>query len=573
MRFFCTYIVFLLIQYSISAQIIIEIINDTEYSQIKSFEVSDSSKIEKECQSFLFSIYEEGYLYARLYPHDSLSTSKDVFVLAKGPKVILSSLGKGNAEEELLNKIKYKEKKISKLKNPNSEKIYFWQKRMLEYYEENGYPFSSVALKITDLREDSVEAEWDIDKGPQIVFDSLLMRGKYKAQAGFTSNWLGIKSGELYDEQKIKMINERIKMSEIASQTQPFDVFFSGSKAKIYLYLSKKKSSSFDGILGFAPDPDKPAKLIFNGDVFLKINNSFNHGEKIILRWKNSGEGTQEIKLKGSYPFIIGLPLGVNGQLEIFKKDSSYVKSVQRYGVSYYSGIRNESSIFYEIHENRIISQSIYENISTLPSFVDSRSTFTGLNFTSFKADQIVVPHKGYRLNIEVAFGKKEILKNEMADASIYENINLESSVFRFQNDISYFLNIYKAWHLMFRNYSGIIESNSLFENDLFLIGGLQNLRGFDEKSIAASQFSVGTGEIRYFLENQSYINLFTDFAFAKIFRAETYVNTSYFSIGTGISFSTRAGIFSIFYALGKEKSQSFNIKNGKVHFGIITQF
>lgn len=573
MKILTTSILFFLIQFMISAQIIVDIIEETDFSQIKSFEVSDSTEINKVCHNFLFSTYKEGYLYAELLPQDSLSIDKKVFLFVKGPKVILRSLKEGNAEKELLNKIKYKEKKISRLQNPHSEKIFFWQEKMLKYYEENAYPFSSIALKITKIRGDSVEAEWDIDKGPQIVFDSLIMKGKYKAHAGFTSNWLGIKNGELYNERKIRMINERIKMSDIASQVQPFDVFFSGNKAKIYLYLSKKKSSSFDGVIGFAPDPDKPSKLIFNGDVFLKINNSFNHGENIVLRWKNSGEGTQEIKLKGSYPFIIGLPLGVNGQLEIFKKDSSYVKSVQRYGVSYYSGIRNESSIFYEIHENRVISQSIYENISSLPSFVDSRSTFTGINFTSFKADQIIVPHKGYRLNIEVAFGKKEILKNEIADASIYENINLENSIFRFQNDISYFLNIYKAWHLIFRNYSGLIESSSLFENDLFLIGGLQNLRGFDEKSIAASQFSVGTGEIRYFLEDQSYINLFTDFALARIFRSETYVNTSYFSIGTGISFSTRAGIFSIFYALGKEQNQDFNIKNGKVHFGIITQF
>jgi hemolysin activation/secretion protein len=125
----------------------------------------------------------------------------------------------------------------------------------------------------------------------------------------------------------------------------------------------------------------------------------------------------------------------------------------------------------------------------------------------------------------------------------------------------------------MIRNYSGILESNSTFENDAFLLGGLQNLRGFDEKSIPALQYSVFTTEMRYFLEKRSYINLFCDYAWAKVFESNALKDRRFLAIGTGISFSTRAGIFSIFYALGKEESQDFNIKNGKVHFGIVTVF
>ncbi len=234
-----------------------------------------------------------------------------------------------------------------------------------------------------------------------VVFDSIVMKGKYQPKESFVRNWLGIDHGDLYDEKKISMINERIKMSDIASQTDPFNVFFSGDKAKIYLYLAKKRSSSFDGILGVAPDPDNPAKLLFNGDIFLKVNNSFNHGEKLVLRWKNSGEGTQEVKISASYPYIAGLPLGLNGALEIFKKDSSWVKSTQRYGISYFSGIRNESSFFVERNENRVIARSIYENASVLPQVVDSRSTFTGLQFTSLKADDIIIPHRGFSFSAE----------------------------------------------------------------------------------------------------------------------------------------------------------------------------
>ncbi|MBN2728981.1 MAG: BamA/TamA family outer membrane protein [Bacteroidales bacterium] len=563
-------ILFLIYGYLVSAQINVQIYQDG--STIMEFEAIDSLDIHRKTQNFLSDAFNKGYLYANLEP-DSFSEKHITYKYYPGPKVYLQQLNTGNAEEELVKKLRLNSRKMSGTQVLRKETFSDWQEKIIEYYENNGYPFCRIALQITELDTNSVSAAWNIDKGLPIVFDSIVMKGKYRPAASFVGNWLGIERGALYDERKIKMINERIRMSDIAVQTDPFNVFFSGDKAKIYLYLSKKKSSSFDGIVGFAPDPNNPAKLLFNGDVFLKVNNSFNHGEKIMLRWKNSGEGTQEVKISAAYPFIAGLPLGLTGMLEIFKKDSSWVKSTQRYGISYYSGIRNESGLFFERNENRVIARSIYEGATSLPSVADSKSTFTGLQFTSIIADDIIVPRRGFSIATEAAMGQKEILKNEAADESIYDSLQLESGVFRAQCDLNFFLPIKKSWHVMIRNYSGILESNSTFENDAFLLGGLQNLRGFDEKSISASKYSIFTGEIRFFLEKRSYINLFSDFAWAQVFESSAIKDKRFFSVGTGISFSTRAGIFSIFYALGKEESQDFNIKNGKVHFGIVTVF
>lgn len=554
----------------LAAQTKVEIFQDGKL--VYSFESTDSLDIYRQKEIFLSEAYNTGHLFAWLEA-DSVSEKYQSYIFHPLHKVYLKELNTGNAEPDILKKLRLSEKKMKRQQLLKTASLKEWSDKIISYYEEHGYPFCRVSLHPTEINNTSVIAEWNIEKGPAIVFDSLIMRGKYTPSEKFISNWLGIERGELYDERKIKMIDDRIKMSDIASQNAPFSVHFSGDKAKIYLYLKKKKSSTFDGILGFAPDPDNPAKLLFNGDVFLKINNSFNHGEKLMLRWKNSGEGMQEVKISVSYPYIAGLPLGVIGSLEIFKKDSSWVKSSQRYGISYYSGIRNESSLFIERNENHVIARSIYEGASVLPSVADSRSMFTGFQFNSLITDDIIVPRRGFILSTELAFGQKEILKNEAADENLYDGLQLESSVFRFQSDFSYFIPLKSAWHLMFRNYSGIIESNTIFENDAFLLGGLQTLRGFDEKSIAAVKYSVFTEEIRFFLEKQSYINLFSDFAWAQAFESGITKDKKFLSVGTGISFSTRAGIFSIFYALGKEVHQTFNIKNGKIHVGVITVF
>jgi hypothetical protein len=45
------------------------------------------------------------------------------------------------------------------------------------------------------------------------------------------------------------------------------------------------------------------------------------------------------------------------------------------------------------------------------------------------------------------------------------------------------------------------------------------------------------------------------------------------FGFGAGISFETKAGIFSINYALGKQFNNPIELRSGKIHFGIVNYF
>ena len=119
------------------------------------------------------------------------------------------------------------------------------------------------------------------------------------------------------------------------------------------------------------------------------------------------------------------------------------------------------------------------------------------------------------------------------------------------------------------------LYTQSIFQNELFRIGGFKTLRGFDEESIRATAYSILTLEYRYLLEQNSYLYLFTDGAY--------YENTSIsftgvrndtpVSFGGGISFETKAGIFSIGYAIGKQLDNPIYFKSGKIQFGIASYF
>jgi hypothetical protein len=52
-----------------------------------------------------------------------------------------------------------------------------------------------------------------------------------------------------------------------------------------------------------------------------------------------------------------------------------------------------------------------------------------------------------------------------------------------------------------------------------------------------------------------------------------SYFHDIPYSFGAGISFQTKAGIFSMNYALGSEQGNPIQFRGAKIHFGFINYF
>src|SRR4029077_11988085 len=103
---------------------------------------------------------------------------------------------------------------------------------------------------------------------------------------------------------------------------------------------------------------------------------------------------------------------------------------------------------------------------------------------------------------------------------------------------------------------TAIFQSPNIFRNELYQIGGYKVLRGFDEESILASAYAVGTLEYRYLIAQNSFLFAFTDLGWAKNNVPGYQIDNSYLGFGLGLAFETKAGIFNISYALGKQNDQ-----------------
>jgi hemolysin activation/secretion protein len=156
---------------------------------------------------------------------------------------------------------------------------------------------------------------------------------------------------------------------------------------------------------------------------------------------------------------------------------------------------------------------------------------------------------------------------------SLYDTFQLNSYQFRVKAVMAQYFKLTRVSTFKLGLNGGWFQSPDIFRNELFQIGGYKLLRGFDEESIYASSYAVGTSEYRYLLGQNSFLFAFIDFGWARSDSRNIKVNNTFLGTGIGMAFETKAGIFNISYAVGKRDDTKFNLRQAKIHLGYVNYF
>jgi len=444
---------------------------------------------------------------------------------------------------------------------------------LVSYYENNGYPFASSRLKnIAYSDESTISAVLDVTKGPLTSIDSIVIIGDAKISELYISNYIDIKEGDVYDQSKLSAIDNRLRELPFVKLKKPSIVGFTKKYTKLYLFLDHVNCSQFNGLVGILPDK-ATGKITVTGDVKIALKNAFKKGELISLNWRKLQSLTQDLDINMNYPYLFQSQIGVNGKLKVFKKDTSYLELNQRLGVQYLLSGGNYLMLYFNNYSSNLINADKYASATVLPDFADVKFQQYGISILQSKLDYRLNPRQGYRLQISGAAGKKVISKNPELNEALYDNVELSSLQFKLQANVDLFIPFAKRSVIALSTKSGYIINDNMFLNELFRLGGLRTLRGFDEESINASLFAIGSIEYRFLLERNSNLYLFGDYAYYERTIQNDHVSDRPFSIGAGISFQTKPGIFSINYALGSQKNNPILLRAAKIHFGFVNYF
>ncbi len=525
---------------------------------------------DKELRNVLYTCFDNAYLTAA---YDSVvmdSLTIKVF-LNFGAQYKWANLQKGNVDEGVLSEIGFREKLYSD-KPVYYKSVKRLQEKLIIYYENNGYPFASVKLDSVVINEGSISAVLNLTKNSEIKIDSVVIKGTAQIASVYIYNYLGIKPGSLYNESQLKKVNTRIAELAFVRSTSPASVTFTDKINKLVLNLEKKRASQFDGVVGILPD-NITGKILFTGDVRLKLQNGLGRGELIDLNWHRLQTQTQDLKARLVYPFILRTPFGLDYNFKLYKKDTTFLDVNQNIGVQYMLIGGNYLKVFYSNKTSTLLSTKGLENATTLPANADVITNMYGLGVKFEKLDYRLNPRRGFNILVNASAGTKKIKKNDNLNPVVYEKIKFSSALYTSDFEGNVFLPIADRSAIKIGAQAAFIYGETTFQNELFRIGGLKTLRGFDEESIYASTYSIFTLEYRFILEQNSYMYVFGDIAPYENNNSKEYIRDNPFGFGAGISFETKAGIFSINYALGKQFSNPIELRSGKIHFGIVNYF
>lgn len=448
-----------------------------------------------------------------------------------------------------------------KKKLPTYANLQWIQKQkttIVKELENTGYPFARIE---TNFQADSADLliKLTVITGHLYKFDTIATN-KIKLKKHFIQRYLGIKPGELYSEQKVSEINERLSQLKYIKLEETPSITFGKNTVRPELILKHTPANRFNGLIGIVPDKSKPGNYTITGDIELSLLNTLSRGESIDMQWKKNEKNSQQLNIKTEWPFILNTPFGAKGQISMLKQDTSFLSVDMKIGSFILFNGNNSASGYYS--DKRTIVLAPLDTTETIAS----KSYGTGIALATFKTNNILNPLKGYRVELEIEAGSRT---SNNSDKSMRKGWYWESTT-----TLQGFIPIYKQWGMVLQNRSSIKRSqNPYYKNELFRIGGMKTLRGFDENEFYANQYTINTLEIRWLFETNSHVKLFADHSFIETKHAKDHSKSKALGIGVGMNLHTNAGIFTISYALGKRDNEILKLNNAKIHFGYINSF
>ena len=459
------------------------------------------------------------------------------------------------------------------------------QQKLARQAANNGFPFAKVKLDQIKWAEDGqVSAEIKIERGPLIYFEELQLEGDVQISKQYLEQHLGLIPGQLYNETLIQQAKQRIQELAFVQLKKDPEVQFIGKQARLILHLSPKRASRFDFIVGVLPRSQQTGRLLITAQLDGALQNALGKGESIALSFEQLRPQTQDLDLAFRYPYLLQLPFGLDAELNLYRRDTNFINLNWRLGVDYTLTRGRSVQVFWAQSQTNLLSidSNSIRSLNRLPDTLDlNRNTF-GLGFELSQVDYRNNPRRGWEWQLQFGAGRKTIRRNNEIEAigleGLYDSLTLRSAQYQVQTQVSWYLPLGQRG-VVKTGFQGaaIIADEPVLANEQIRIGGNRLLRGFDEESIFATNFGLATLEYRFLLSTDSYLYAFYDYA-----RVDNRsLNNSggsdtvlwYQGLGAGITFETRAGLFGLSLAFGKQEDLTFDFGAPKVHFGYVSLF
>jgi outer membrane protein assembly factor BamA len=465
------------------------------------------------------------------------------------------------------------------------------QESLLRHAENNGHPFARVWLDSIDITgEGRVSGVLQYESGPFIRFGGVELLGDLKLPGSVLAQYLGIRPGSPYNQERLLETGNRLRNVLFAEPMGNPLVRFDGNRADIQVPMKKKQAGRFDFIIGMLPQPNNPdGRLLLTGTLSAVFLNALQLGERLAIEFERLRPETQKLDVQVQLPYVLGTPFGVEARLNIFRSDTSWVDAQGKLGIQYSFTPGNTLGFFWE---NRTLSLQAIDTAAIirnkrLPPQLDLQQNGFGLELQQQALDYRFNPRKGWMFTMSGAAGFNQVVRNsrienlkdpnnpEFSYSSLYDNLTERTVRFRARAVAEYYLPLFERSTLKTSiRAAGIFANTPVYNNEQYRLGGNRLLRGFNEETLFATRYAVGTAEWRLLTGTNGYFAVFADYGYLANLTDRLRIFQRPLGLGAGMVFETQAGLFGISGAIGRtDTGQPLDPRAVKIHLGYVNQF
>ena len=496
----------------------------------------------------------EGYFNATFSPKNKIndSTYSQNLLLNFRYKKIKINYNNQQITESELNDILDESSEISnEVFTTNTNKLERNLNNIIKHLSKKGKVFSKIQLNNIHTNNKDVSANLLMDIPETNYISGIKIKGYKRFPKKFTKHYLRIKEQKKLNLDDLEEKSEGINNLLFASEIKKPEILFTKDSTIIYLYLKKEKSNSFEGFLGFSTN-QQSNKIELNGNIDLKLINNLNSGEELHLKYQSTENEQKHTNIKLRLPYTFNTPFSIEGELDIFKKDSSFTNNTQAINTKYTISRNIKTGIGLEFNS----SNSLIKNLINSEDFKKQAYTFSFNHEKPNKYNNLFPCKTKTILKLALATRKTELLKTP------------QQSVF-ISSEYTFKLNQKNSFFVKSQNY--YLFSNTTLENELHYIGGINSIRGLKENSIPSAQYSVINSEYRITLNKTLYTHTVIDYAITKNNSNNNFDNIFGFGIGFGLK--TNNSLLRFIFANNKVNDEKIKFSNSKIHLSLSTFF
>lgn len=415
--------------------------------------------------------------------------------------------------------------------------------QLLEQIDRKGNSFSEITYVNPLLKNDTLFLEMKISNSSSRKIDKVITRGYEDFPKKFISKYFLIDKNTVFSKQKLNQVSALSNKLDFIKEKKVPEVLFKKDSTHLYLFLDKIGTSSFDGLVNFS-SKENGKGLLLNGNLDLKLNNTFNTGEKFEIIWNKVSDEKTDFKINSYVPYILNSKFSTTLEFYLYRQDSTFINTNFELKTDYLINQKSHASILFNSKNSNYLLNISNNDLASYSNY------FIGLGYELKKSSTSNLYKYKNGLNLNLTIGKRK------TDTESINQLKFHFSAFAN-------VQINNRGYLNIKNESGLLTSKNYLLNELFRIGGANSIRGYNEQSIFTNGYSYSNIEFRYSLDTSSYLYSITDLGVYK--ENTTNKIKKLLGIGAGYQFRINNNLVNLGYVISTNSSTNAKLNSSRL--------